>query len=304
MTTSTPAVSSEDLLICTACGTQFDEINPQKLTSCRICDDRMSPTPLNVSLLQAHLSNFISARQFVPLSGQAFTTLGAMKNSSYTNKYKDFEFDSRITSIWTEPKFAIGQRCILIRTPVGNVLWDCLTYLDHETVAYIKSQGGLEAILISHPHYYSTHLEWAEAFNCPVYLSVEDEEWLCRADKPVSGSPTDDVPTREFIGADSNEFGIPSRDGKVTGVQALKLGGHFPGSLVCLFDGRLMVADTLVTTPAGLGNWKDLPRPKGMNSFAFMWSIPNVRDPITLATKRNQSPIEIEISNLLISHDR
>lgn len=194
----------------------------------------------------------------------------------YSNKRKDFEFDDRFTSIWTEPKIAIGQRCILIRTPAGNVLWDCVTFIDDDTISYIKSQGGLEAIVISHPHYYSTHLQWAETFNCPVYISVEDEEWLSRADKPTSGSEHADVPAREFIGADSNEFGIPSRDGKSTGVQALKLGGHFPGSLVVLYDGRLMIADTLVTTPAGMGNWQEKPRPKGMNSFAFMWSIPNV----------------------------
>ena len=31
-----------------------------------------------------------------------------------------------------------------------------------------------------------------------------------------------------------------------------------------------------MTTPAGLGNWKEKGRPRGMNSFAFMWSIPNV----------------------------
>lgn len=72
-----------------------------------------------------------------------------------------------------------------------------------------------------------------------------------------------------------------------TGATVLKLGGHFPGSLVLLFDGRLLIADTLVTTPSGLGSWeKDasgaarmeghLGRPQGMNSFVFMWSIPNM----------------------------
>jgi hypothetical protein len=39
------------------------------------------------------------------------------------------------------------------------------------------------------------------------------------------------------------------------------------------------VADTLMPTPAGLGDWGDRERPKGMNSFAFMWSYPNVRPP-------------------------
>ena len=31
-------------------------------------------------------------------------------------------------------KFGIGQRAILIQTPNGNVLWDCITLLDQETV--------------------------------------------------------------------------------------------------------------------------------------------------------------------------
>ncbi len=63
---------------------------------------------------------------------------------------------------------------------------------------------------------------------------------------------------------------------------ALKPGGHFPGSLVCLAYGRLLVADTLVTTPSGMGDWSKGPdggkggRPGGMNSFSFMWSIPNM----------------------------
>lgn len=63
---------------------------------------------------------------------------------------------------------------------------------------------------------------------------------------------------------------------------AIKLGGHFPGSLVLLYDNHLFIADTLVTTPSGLGNWSidamgapRTSRPAGLNSFAFMWSIPN-----------------------------
>jgi len=74
----------------------------------------------------------------------------------------------------------------------------------------------------------------------------------------------------------SLELDVLGKDGKEIGVKALKLGGHFPGSLVSLYDGRLLIADTLVTTPSGLGDWKEKPRPKGMNSFSFMWSIPNM----------------------------
>ena len=135
----------------------------------------------------------------------------------------------------------------------------------------INSIGGLSAIVISHPHYYTTHLEWAETFDCPVYLSWEDKEWLNRLDRLGRA--------RTFIESTSEEIEIR---GKATGVKALKLGGHFPGSLVCLAFNRLLVADTLVTTPAGLGDWtkgpegKEGKRPAGLNSFSFMWSIPNM----------------------------
>jgi len=155
----------------------------------------------------------------------------------------------------------------LIKTPAGNVLWDCVALLDDETIDWIKSIGGLQAIVISHPHYYTTHLEWAETFDCPVYMSEEDSKWLCREDKKS---------VRKFIEEGKTELDIPAKDGKSTGVKAIKLSGHFPGSLVVLYDGRLGVADTLVTTPAGLGNWGKKGRPEGMNSFGFYWSIPNL----------------------------
>lgn len=172
-----------------------------------------------------------------------------------------------LISLTTEPKFAIGQRAILIQTPAGNVLWDCITVLDSDTIDWINSLGGLVAIVISHPHYYSTHLLWAETFKCPVYISRDDEDFLSRKD--VSGA-------RKFLEVGTTEVKIPGKDGKDTGVKAVKLGGHFPGSLVCLTEKKLLIADTLMTTPSGIGNWKDKGRPKGMNSFAFMWSIPNV----------------------------
>jgi glyoxylase-like metal-dependent hydrolase (beta-lactamase superfamily II) len=139
--------------------------------------------------------------------------------------------------------------------------------LDKETITWINSLGGLVAIVISHPHYYSTHNLWAETFGCPVYISREDEEWTSRKD--TKG-------LRKFIEPGVTEVSIPGKEGKDTGVKAIKLGGHFPGSLVTLVEKKLLIADTLLTTPGGLGDWKEKGRPKGMNSFAFMWSIPNV----------------------------
>jgi glyoxylase-like metal-dependent hydrolase (beta-lactamase superfamily II) len=210
---------TDSLLICTACGTQFDVDDPSLLTRCRICDD---------------------PRQFVPPTGQAFTTLAQLKKEGHQNNWKQFDDDERFWSIWTEPKVAIGQRCILIKTPMGNILWDCITYLDGETIDRINGMGGLAAIVISHPHYYSTHLEWAETFDCPVYLSWEDKEWLNRLDRLGKA--------RTFVEGKEEEIEVR---GEKTGVKILKLGGHFPGSLVLLAFGHLLIADTLVTTPSG-----------------------------------------------------
>jgi glyoxylase-like metal-dependent hydrolase (beta-lactamase superfamily II) len=237
---------TENLLICSACGTQYDVEDTAVLSRCRICDD---------------------PRQYVPPTGQAFTRAAEMKRRGYRNQWRQLADDDRFWSIWTEPKFAIGQRAILVKTPLGNILWDCITYLDNETIERINAMGGLAAIVISHPHYYTTHLDWADTFDCPVYLSWEDKEWLNRLDRLGKA--------RTFIEGSEEEIEVR---GEGTGVKALKLGGHFPGSLVCLAFGRLLVADTLVTTPSGVGSWDSTKggRPEGMNTYAFMWSIPNM----------------------------
>jgi len=229
---------NDELLICSTCGTQYDTTIDMK--SCRICDD---------------------PRQFVPPSGQSFTTMSVIKKS-YHNKWAPFKDDDRFWNIWTEPKFAIGQRAILMRTPQGNVLWDCITLLDDSTKEWINGLGGLVAIVISHPHYYTSHLEWAEVFEAPVYLAWEDKVWLNRLDRMGSA--------RTFVESPMEEIEV---HGEKTGVHIFKVGGHFPGSLVCLWEGRLLIADSLVTVPSGLYHEN---RPKGTTSYAFMWSIPNM----------------------------
>lgn len=227
-------IETEDWLVCRACGTQF----PNTTTTCHICDD---------------------PRQFVPPTGQAFTTLSSLRRTHH-NEFTTSESDPRLAFIETVPRFAIGQRAILITTPAGNVLWDCIALLDDETVDRI---GELKAIVISHPHYYTTFAEWAKRFGCPVYLAAEDAEWTTiepRHMKLITETETEILP----------------------GVKAIKLGGHFPGSLVLLFDERLFIADTIVTSPAGMGDWSidsigaARTKPPGLNTFTFLWSIPNM----------------------------
>ncbi|KAK0746447.1 hypothetical protein B0T18DRAFT_429412 [Schizothecium vesticola] len=222
--------TTDDLLICTACGTQFPTADRASLTTCFICDD---------------------PRQYTPGAGQSFTTLAAVR-AAHANEFHPVPDDPRLISIVTTPKLAIGQRAVLLRTPAGNILWDCLTLLDDATVA----------------EYYSTHIEWAEEFGCPVYLSAEDRKWTARSSERQVF--LDQVETSIQVG------------GVDTGIKAIKLGGHFPGSLVLLYEKHLLVADTLMITPAGLANWavdalgEPRARPPGVNTFAFMFSIPNM----------------------------
>lgn len=206
----------------------------------------------------AYLTISQDPRQYVPPQGQTWTSHAHLA-TNHANKWQTLDDDPNLWSLWTEPKFAIGQRAVLLKTPHGNVLWDCIALLDERTIDFIKGQGGLAAIVISHPHYYTTHLRWAQAFECPVYISAEDAGWTQRrADD--SGQAR-----RELLKQPTTEI--------VPGVTAIKTGGHFPGSLVLHCASRLFVADTLVTVPSALYH-RD--RPPGTTSYAFMWSIPNM----------------------------
>jgi len=122
---------TESHLVCVACGTQFEISERSALKTCFICDD---------------------PRQYIPPPHQSFTTLAALR-PSHRNTFTPFPNNPSFISITTTPKIAIGQRAILIKTPVGNILWDCLTLLDDETITEIKEKhGGLHGIVISHPH--------------------------------------------------------------------------------------------------------------------------------------------------------
>lgn len=95
------------------------------------------------------------------------------------------------------------------------------------------------AIIISHPHYYTTYFEWSTAFSCPVHISADDAQWLCRrSPSPPSGSVIE-----SFEGPPETTKEI------VPGLTAIKAGGHFPGSLLLHWEKQLWIADTIVTVP-------------------------------------------------------
>ncbi|MET0195102.1 MAG: MBL fold metallo-hydrolase, partial [Hyphomicrobiaceae bacterium] len=155
-----------------------------------------------------------------------------------------------LIGIRTLPVFAIGQRALLLSTPHGNILWDCISLIDDATVTLIKGLGGLRAIAISHPHFYTTQVEWSRAFgNVPVHVHADDSAWVMRPDAcilPWHGDTFELLP----------------------GVTLIRGGGHFPGGSMLHWaagaEGRGVVCSADIATV-------NLDR----KSFTFMRSYPN-----------------------------
>lgn len=138
--------------ICVTCGVQFAPTD-RVPAACPVCEDE---------------------RQYVRWSGQEWITLDELRRD-HQNEVRD---DLGLSGIGTKPSFAIGQRALLVRSPGGNVLWDCITLIDEATVTAVQALGGIRAIAISHPHYYSSMVEWSHAFDAPIYLHAADRRWV------------------------------------------------------------------------------------------------------------------------------
>src|SRR3990172_2440637 len=104
--------------ICVTCGNQYGGTEEPPL-HCLICEDE---------------------RQYVNPAGQTWTTLDGLRREHH-NVLKSLE--PGLTEIVTEPKFAIGQRALLVQGPKGNVLWDCVSLIDDTTVEAIEALGGI-----------------------------------------------------------------------------------------------------------------------------------------------------------------
>jgi len=193
--------------ICTACGIQFPP-SEDPPAGCPICADY---------------------RQFVPGGRQRWTTLEELCRD-HRNAFQQLE--PGLLGIATTPEFAIGQRALLVRTPAGNVLWDCISLIDEATVEIVRALGGLLAIAISHPHYYTTIVEWSRAFGAPVLVHEGDREWVVREDGAVT-----------FWNGDAHDV--------LPGVRLVHCGGHFSGSAILHWEqgaggrGVLLTGDTI-----------------------------------------------------------
>jgi hypothetical protein len=173
--------------ICATCGVQHSPSTAPP-ARCDICDDE---------------------RQYVGWSGQQWTTLDALRQDHRT----EVRDDLGLTGIGTTPSFAIGQRALLVRSPGGNVLWDCITLIDDATVEELRKLGGVRAVAISHPHYYSSMVEWGRSFDAPVYVHSADRRWVMRPDPKV-----------ELWSGETRALW--------DGMTLIRAGGHFDGGTV------------------------------------------------------------------------
>ena len=197
--------------ICTACGTEFPP-SPAPPAHCPVCEEE---------------------RQFVPPGGQGWTTHEKLA-VTHANVFRQHE--PGVIGIGTQPSFAIGQRAILVVTPAGNVLWDCISLVDEATVALIEGLGGLAAIAISHPHFHTVMGRWSRAFgNVPIYLHADDAEWVLNPNDAIVSWQGETIPI------------LPD-------VTLIRCGGHFPGASVLHWAkgakgrGILCSGDTLTVT--------------------------------------------------------
>lgn len=194
--------------ICVTCGSQFAE-RATVPAHCPICDDE---------------------RQYIGPNGQQWTTLTELQ-AERKNIIKQVE--PNLTGIGTEPRFAIGQRALLVQTAQGNLLWDCISLIDEATIATVQALGGVAAIAISHPHYYSSMVEWSRAFdNAPIYLHAADREHVMRPDSAIHFWEGETLPLLDEL-------------------TLIRCGGHFEGGTVAHWpqgaDGRgvLLTGDIL-----------------------------------------------------------
>ena len=227
--------------ICQTCGTQFPPaVHPP--SRCPICEDE---------------------RQYVGWQGQQWTTLEALQQDHH-NVVRAVE--PGLTGIGTSPSFSIGQRALLVQTPGGNVLWDCITLIDEATIAEVKALGGISAIAISHPHYYSSMIEWSRAFNAPIYLHAADREWVVRPDPAVI-------------------FWEGETQALADGLTLVCCGGHFAGG-------------TVLHWPAGAGGKGVLLTGDIINVVqdrryvSFMYSFPNLIPLSPAAVRRVVAAVE------------
>jgi len=212
--------------ICTTCGTSFPPSDAPP-SDCPICRDE---------------------RQYVNAAGQAWTTLEALR-AGHRSDIRELEPD--LTGIGATPQIAIGQRALHIAQPGGGVLWDLTPLVTDHAVDRIRAAGGVLAMAISHPHFFTTMADWSEALgDVPVYLHADLRPLAVR-------------PARNTVWWQGETCDL-GQD-----ITLIRCGGHYEGSTVLHWQGGaegsgvLMTGDTIMVVPDT--RW-----------VSFMYSFPNL----------------------------
>ncbi|MPV35762.1 MBL fold metallo-hydrolase [Georgenia subflava] len=227
--------------ICHTCAVEHADTDVPP-TICRICTDE---------------------RQWVPATGQAWTTLTELQELGHRTVVREVE--PGLLGVTAVPQVGIGQQALVVTTPAGNLLWDPIGFLDDDGVRRVREAGPVVAIAASHPHMFGVQVAWSRALGgVPVLVNEADREWLARPDDAVQywSGRTEPVP----------------------GVVLHQIGGHFPGNTVVTWTGAdgtgvLLCGDTIGPNP-------------DRTTVAFMRSYPN-RIPLSGAvTERVARSIE------------
>jgi glyoxylase-like metal-dependent hydrolase (beta-lactamase superfamily II) len=208
--------------ICETCGTQHAATSePPK--QCSICEDD---------------------RQYVGWRGQTWTSHAAL-SERHSLRIED---DEGLLGIGIRGEFAIPQRALLLPTSAGNVLWECVSLVTDQALSELKARGGVSQIVISHPHFYSSMVEWSDALGgVPILLHEADRDWVRRLSKHV-----------DFWSGNIHRL---SKD-----VTLIRAGGHFPGSTVLHWQ---------ASNRAVLCSGDALQVATDRRHVAFMYSYPN-----------------------------
>ena len=211
--------------ICETCGTQFAPC-AQPPAHCPICEDD---------------------RQYVGWTGQRWTTHAALAASHDLRLGED----AGLFALALSREFAIPQRALLLPTQAGNILWECLSLVTDVAVAALQARGGVDRIVISHPHFYASMVQWSDALGgVPVLLHAADQAWVQRPARCIEHWQGDHLALGD-------------------GVTLVRTGGHFPGSTALHWTdgprggGALFVGDS----PQVASNRR---------SVSFMHSYPNL----------------------------
>ncbi len=223
-----PAASGQSgrvIWICATCAVETDDL-PAPPVECAVCEDE---------------------RQWVPEDGQRWTTLEELREAG--TRITVTEVEAGLWGLRAQPAVGIGQQTMVVRTPEGVLLFDCVGYVDEAALDFVRSLGPTLAVAASHPHMYGVQTEWARALgDVPVLVAAPDAEWVRRRDCLVEL--------------------YDERRELAPGLTLHRVGGHFRGQAVVEWaagaEGRgvLLAGDAVFPNP-------------DRRSVSFMRSYPN-----------------------------